>query len=74
LWFVTHNRCWTTDRLARRNPLRPDQCPLCDQEDETIHHLLTTCVFAHQFWFNLLQRFGLPGISPEQSKTSFDGW
>jgi hypothetical protein len=73
LWLVAHNRCWMADRLARRNLLQSDRCPLCDQE-ETIHHLLATCVFARQFWANLLQRVGLPGLSPQPSKISFDDW
>ena len=29
-------------------------CPLCDQESETINHLLVACVFSGQFWFGLL--------------------
>jgi hypothetical protein len=39
LWLVAHNRCWTADRLARRNLPHLDRCSLCDQEEETIHHL-----------------------------------
>jgi hypothetical protein len=54
LWLVAHNRCWTTDRLARRNLDHPDACVLCDQEEETINHLLLSCIFARQFWFILL--------------------
>jgi hypothetical protein len=46
----------------------------CDQDDETIQHLLVRCVFARQFWFALLQRFGLIGIAPEQSEKSLDDW
>jgi hypothetical protein len=30
LWLVAHNRCWTADRLARRNLPHPNRCPLCD--------------------------------------------
>jgi hypothetical protein len=47
---------------------------LCDQEEETIHQLLVTCVFARQFWPDLWQRVSLPGLSPEPSKISFDEW
>jgi hypothetical protein len=74
LWLVAHNRCWTTERLARRDLPHLDRCPLCDQEEETIHHLLVTCVFTRQFLSNLLQRVGLLGISPEPSEISFDDW
>jgi hypothetical protein len=33
------------DRLARRGMDHPEKCPLCDQEQETIDHLLLSCVF-----------------------------
>lgn len=46
MWLVVHNCCWTTDRLARRGLLHPDKCPLCDQEDEDIQHLITGFVFS----------------------------
>ncbi|GJN40508.1 hypothetical protein PR202_gb29730 [Eleusine coracana subsp. coracana] len=49
LWLATNNRCWTADRLARRNLPHPERCPFCDQEDKTIHYLLVGCVFARQF-------------------------
>jgi hypothetical protein len=32
---------------------------MCDQQDETISHLLTSCVFARQVWSGLLQPVGL---------------
>jgi hypothetical protein len=31
---------------------------MCDQQDETISHLLTSCAFARQVWLGLLQRVG----------------
>jgi len=71
---VAHNRCWTADRLARRGLPHPEQCPLCDQEDETINHLLVSCVFARQFWYLLLRQVGLHSLSPQPSDTSFDSW
>jgi len=46
MWLVTHDRCWTADRLAGQGLPHPAQCPLCDQEEETINHLLVSCVFA----------------------------
>jgi hypothetical protein len=49
MWLVAHDRCWTVDWLARRGLPHPEQCPLCDQEEETINHLLVSCVFTRQF-------------------------
>jgi hypothetical protein len=74
LWLVAHNYCWTANRLAHRNLPHLDRCPLCDKEEETINHLLVNCVFAHQFWFNLLQPIGMTKMAPEPSEASFDDW
>jgi hypothetical protein len=54
LWFAALQRCWTSDRLQRRGLDHPDPCPLCDQEPETIDHLLIGCVLARNYWFRLL--------------------
>jgi len=59
IWLAIRNRCWTADRLQQRGLPHPAHCPLCDQEDETVQHLLTSCVFSRQFWFSILQPLGL---------------
>jgi hypothetical protein len=46
MWMVSHNRCRTADRLARRNLPHHDLCLICDYEEETINNLLVHCVFA----------------------------
>ena len=74
MWLVAHNRCWTADRLARRNLPRPERCLFCDQEEETIHHILAGCVFARQFWYVLLQRVGHATISPQLPDKNFMAW
>ena len=74
LWLVAHNRCWTADRLAKRGLNHPSSCPLCDQEPETINHLLVSCVFARLFWYNLLRKFGLDILAPQPGLTSFLDW
>ena len=74
MWLVAHRRCWTADRLARRNLPHPAHCPLCDQVEEDIQHLLVGCVFARQFWFDLLRQVGLAVLAPQPCDTSFDEW
>jgi hypothetical protein len=64
LWLVALQRCWTADRLQRRGLDHPDQCPLCDQEMETIDHLLVSCVFATNYWFKLLTKVSLQNFTP----------
>lgn len=74
LWLAAHNRCWAADRLAHRNLPHPSLCPLCDQEEETINHLLVACVFSRQFWFVFLQRVGLSALAPQPSVSSLEDW
>jgi hypothetical protein len=69
-----HNRCWTTDRLAKRGLPHPSVCPLCDQEEETIQHLLISCVFAKHFWYLLLRRSGLPNLSSDNALCSLEDY
>jgi hypothetical protein len=52
----------------------PETCPLCDQEEENIDHLLVSCVFARQFWFSFLQRVHLHELAPQMDTTSFSEW
>jgi hypothetical protein len=65
VWMVTHNNCWMADCLARRGLPHSEFCLLCDQEKETIDHLLVHCVFARVFWFNLFRQVSLQALSPQ---------
>jgi hypothetical protein len=59
IWLVLLGRVWIAGRLAKRNLPHPVACPLCDQEVETINHLLAWCAFVREVWTTTLQRFGL---------------
>jgi hypothetical protein len=74
MWLVAHQRCWTADRLAKRGLPHPDCCPLCDQEEENIQHLLVSCVFARDFWFHLLHFVGLAAVAPQPADSSSVWW
>jgi len=60
--------------LARKGLQHPAACPLCDQAQETIDHLLVSCVFARQMWFYILQIFGLQELAPNLEDENFDEW
>ncbi|KAK1698988.1 hypothetical protein QYE76_015685 [Lolium multiflorum] len=68
-WLASRNRCWTVDRLQRRGLPHPVACPLCDQESESIQHLLLGCVVAREVWAWALARWGkmewLPSVDTE---------
>jgi hypothetical protein len=74
LWLAAINRCWMADRLARRSLDHPDKCPLCDQEDETVQHILVSCVFARQVWVQILSLVGLQHLSPILGEGIFQEW
>jgi hypothetical protein len=73
MWLVHHNMCWTFDRLAKRGMDHLDYYPLCDQEEETINHLMLAYVFAKQFWHGLLGAIGLHDLVPH-TEDSFEDW
>lgn len=74
IWLATLNKCWTADRLARRGLDYPYKCPLCDQQDETIQHILVSCVFAGETWTKVLIRVGLLPLAPDSTNEVFQNW
>jgi hypothetical protein len=74
MWLDAHKRCWTSDNLAQRGLPHPEHCPLCDQEDETLDHLLVSCVFTRQFWYMVLRQVGLHSLAPQPTELIFDEW
>lgn len=74
LWLAMLNRCWTADRLERRGLQHPDSCLLCDQEEETIQHILTSCVFTRQVWAAVLGKIGLLHLAPSLDFDIFKYW
>ena len=72
--LAVRNRCWTADRLQKRGLPHPALCPLCDQEGETAQHILTSCVFAWQFWSSILQSLNLSSLVPNRHAKSFAEW
>jgi hypothetical protein len=45
-------------RRHRRGISDDDTCALCDQDAETIDHLLVACVFSREVWFKAFRRCG----------------
>lgn len=45
-----------------------------DQEEETIQHILTTCVFARQFWRSVHSPLNLQQLVPKRREHSFATW
>jgi len=74
IWLVFHDRCWTADRRKRHGLQDDDYCALCAQASETIDHLLITCSFSRELWFNLFCRIGWDAVSPSTNDQSLVVW
>lgn len=55
MWLAINNRCWTSDRLARRGLPHQPACPFCDQADKTINDILSSCVLIREVWSCILK-------------------
>jgi hypothetical protein len=73
LWLAALQRCWTADRLQKRGLEHPARCPLCDQDPESIDHLLVGCVLAREFWCRLLGQVNLQGFAPQGKGRPWNG-
>jgi hypothetical protein len=52
----------------------PNHCLLCEQEEETVNHLLISCAFARQVWFDLPGTIGLQELALQPADDSFEAW
>jgi hypothetical protein len=74
IWLGINNKCWTAHMLKRRGLDFPECCVLCDQEDETVQHIISSCVFARQFWHCVLSPIGFSVVVLKRSDTCFVDW
>ena len=74
IWLVLHGRCWTSDRLQRHGLPNHGNCVLCDQQSETLDHLLLHCVFSREVWFRLFRRHGWQALVPTGQDVTIDWW
>lgn len=63
-WLALHGRLWTAERRRRHGLQDSDTCALCDQDVESITHLVLGCVFSRELWFLLLSPLGLLPLMP----------
>jgi len=66
--------CWPLEWNMSVPDHSPERCPLCDQEEETVQHILITCVFARQFPCAILQPLNLTRLTPARNVSFADWW
>lgn len=64
---------WSTNQ-KRLSLAHPKQCVICDQANEDIQHILTSCVFAREFWFRVFSTMWLASRTPNQEDVTFADW
>ena len=72
-WLALKNRCWTSDRLARRGLPHQAACPMCDQQQETMQHLMMECSFAKQIWLAVSRLADKVELQPRHGE-SLEQW
>jgi hypothetical protein len=73
-WLTNKDRCWTAERLRRHCLQHHPRCLLCDQEPESMHHLLIACPFARQAWHDVLSWLRMTCQPPHQEASLNDWW
>lgn len=73
-WLALHGRIWTADRRRRHGLQQEATCSLCDQEDETRDHLLSSCTVTREIWAWLLNHVGLQQLTPVHTSVTADWW
>ncbi|WVZ90672.1 hypothetical protein U9M48_036954 [Paspalum notatum var. saurae] len=72
--LAAHDRCWTNDRRHRHGLQDSNLCALCDQEVESINHLLLQCSFSREVWFLVFQRLSWETLTPSSCDQFVDWW
>ncbi|KAG9441971.1 hypothetical protein H6P81_017825 [Aristolochia fimbriata] len=67
IWSVAHNRILTRENLVRRGiPLPSLLCPLCEDKQESVDHLLLQCTMAWHIWSWFIDLFGTHWCIPSR--------
>jgi hypothetical protein len=59
LWLAIRGRHRTADRRHRHGLDARDECYLCDQDSETIDHIISSCSFSRHIWWTILAVLGV---------------
>ena len=50
MWLVHHKKILTWENILKRGIMGPSRCQLCEVQEETMEHLLNTCIFTSSLW------------------------
>ena len=73
-WEAAWGRVLTLDQLKRRGMTFANRCFMCEEEEETIDHLLIHCKFAKMLWDLLLSIVGISWVFPNTILHTLIAW
>jgi hypothetical protein len=73
-WLTLQDCCWTLERLRRHGLSSDSSCALCSQCDESINHLILSCVFSREVWVHELRSKGRQHVAPSDNSQLGDWW
>jgi hypothetical protein len=65
LWLAFHKRHWIANLRIRHSLQDSPTCRLCDQEDESMVHIIFQCSYSRQVWWLILRHLGAIDLQPQ---------
>lgn len=73
-WLVMHDPCWTGDRRFCHGLQKTNTCIMCDQEPETMDHILIGCCFSRIVWDFWTVKLHLQSVLQMQGMRAIECW
>ena len=73
-WEAAWGKVFTLDQLKRRGMTFANRCFMCEEEEETIDHLLIHCKIAKMLWDLFLSIAGISWVFPHSVLHTLLAW
>ena len=73
-WEAAWGKVLTLDQLKRRSMTFANRCFMCEEEEETIDHLLIHCKLAKMLWDLILSIVGISWVFPQSVLHTLLAW
>lgn len=50
VWLVHHKKILTWENIRKRGIMGPSRCQLCEEQEETMEHILNNCSYTSWLW------------------------
>ena len=73
-WKAAWGKGHTLDQLKRRGMTFANRCFMCEEEEDTIDHLLIHCKIAKMLWYLILSIVGISWVFPQSVLHTLLAW